>query len=111
MLYENKDSFVGKLNRGQKVIGKMVYANNDVYDGEFKNEMRHGNGKMTYADGRAPIQANWINGYVAYDIKFTDDEGNKYSGSASKVEGKEGHTKNGKGTMVFANGNEYRGEW
>jgi len=111
MLYINKDSYIGSVNLGHKVKGKMVYANNEIYDGEWSNDKQHGKGTMTYPDGREFIIANWINGYVAYDIKFTDKEGNQYNGSASSIEGAGIHTKNGTGTMVYKNGNEYRGQW
>ena len=109
MLYNNKDSFIGKITSGQKSNGKMLYANNETYEGEWLNDLRHGNGTMTYTDGRDPITAKWISGYVAYKTKFTDQEGNKYDGSASKIDGEE--IKNGMGTMIYKNGNEYRGLW
>ena len=109
MLYNNKDSFIGKITNGQKTHGKMTYSNNETYEGEWLNDVRHGNGTMTYTDGRKPIIAKWINGYVAYQTKYTDKEGNKYDGSASKIDGED--IKNGMGTMIYKNGNEYRGLW
>jgi len=51
MLYINKDSFTGKVTDGLKSNGKMVYANNEIYEGEWQNDKRHGNGRMTYLDG------------------------------------------------------------
>ena len=80
MLYKNKDSFTGSVVNGLKSNGKMIYANNEIYEGEWLNDKRHGKGKMTYLDGKDPIIADWINDYVIYDSKFTDKTGNKYAG-------------------------------
>jgi len=33
-------------------INKKTYSNGDVYEGDFVDGKRHGNGKMTYADGK-----------------------------------------------------------
>jgi len=30
----------------------MIMTNGDVYEGDFFNDMKHGKGKMTYANGK-----------------------------------------------------------
>ena len=55
--------------------GRCVYANGDVYEGDFVNDKRHGKGKYIYADGR--VEDGWSeNGYfkdgVTYNIEVND---------------------------------------
>ena len=38
--------------------GKMIYSNGDHYEGEFSENLRHGEGKLTLASGRI-IAGNW----------------------------------------------------
>jgi hypothetical protein len=79
MLYPNKDSFTGSITNGSKTKGRMVYANNEIYDGEWQDDKRHGSGRMTYLDGR-DVSATWFNDAIVYDTKFTSTEGDKYAG-------------------------------
>ena len=104
-IYSNKDSFIGKVIDGKRAYGKMMYANNDTYEGEWLENVFHGKGTMTYADGRKPITANWINGYVSKKVDLEDEHGNKYSGQASVIDGIT--KKNGEGAMLYKNGNMY----
>ena len=32
-------------------VGKYTFASGDVFDGSYKDGLRHGGGNMTYADG------------------------------------------------------------
>jgi hypothetical protein len=84
-LYEGGHLYEGILVKGKKNgKGIMIYAtqatgNGDVYDGDFKDDKKEGNGKMTYANGDI------------YDGDFKDDK------------------KEGKGKMTYANGDVYDG--
>ena len=53
----------------------------DVYDGDFKNDNRHGHGTMTYSDGDVYV-GGWL-----YDYK------------------------SGQGNMTFKNGDTYEGDY
>lgn len=79
------------------VIGKLVYKNGDVYEGQFKDDKRDGEGK---------IQANSLGVMIykngeKYDGQWSDDkkgpQGTHYYLDGSKYEGdiannmKEGH--------------------
>ena len=40
----------------------MIYPNNDVYDGKWLDDKRHGNGKMIFADGNVK-KCEWKRDY------------------------------------------------
>ncbi len=39
--------------------GKMIYLNGDIYIGDFKNNKRHGNGKITYSEDDSEYDGCW----------------------------------------------------
>ena len=61
--------------------GKMTYANGNVYDGQWLKDKKDGKGTMTYANGDI------------YDGQWLNDK------------------KEGKGTMTYIDGNIYDGQW
>ncbi|GAB4815949.1 hypothetical protein N2152v2_002995 [Parachlorella kessleri] len=106
--------------------GKCLYVDGSAYDGEWKDGMRHGKGKLT------------SQGYK-YDGQWQDDKqhgqggcqmdnGDKYIGEfqgrlrhgagrcifadGAKYEGQwEVDKRHGKGSCIYANGDKYQGEW
>ena len=40
--------------------GKYIYQNNDVYEGQFKDDKKHGDGIFTYNDGLI-VEGVWEN--------------------------------------------------
>ena len=73
--------------------GKMTYKNGDVYDGEWKNNEKHGKGTMTYGkDG--DVHKKYING--VYEGDWINDQ------------------KWGKGKMTYTKNDRksvYEGKW
>ena len=61
--------------------GRTVILNIGEYEGEFKDDKKHGKGIFTFLDGQK---------YVG---EFKDDK------------------KHGKGVLIFPNGDKYSGEW
>ena len=61
--------------------GREVYANGDVYDGDFANDRRDGKGVYWYSNGNV-YDGQWKDGHV-----------------------------HGQGLMKYVNGNIYEGEW
>ena len=41
----------------------MVYSAGQVYDGEWKNDMKHGTGKLTFKNGSTMLQ-EWHNNFL-----------------------------------------------
>ena len=52
--YVFADAYTGQRNYWKKRHGKGIYCypNGDVYDGQWKNDKKHGFGQYTYGDGR-----------------------------------------------------------
>ena len=61
--------------------GKMTYRNGSVYEGQWANDARNGNGKMDYRKGSV-YEGQWANG-----------------------------DRNGNGKMVYKSGSYYEGEF
>ena len=81
------ERYVGTFNDGTREgYGTYHFANGDVYEGEFQYNNRQGRGKITYA----PNNPNNCNYY----------DGEWYEGK-----------KDGKGTLVWVNGERYEGDW
>lgn len=91
----------------------MYYSDGIIYDGEWKNDKRHGFGKLKFTD-RSEFQ-----GFFEEDestkannqgkSKFTDSEGNVYEALGS------GYFHDGKlfshGKKLYSNGDYYEGEF
>ncbi len=75
-----------------------------TYTGEAKGTHPHGEGIMTYKDGRI-YSGEWRDGAKHGKGAMTYQNGDKYSGGWS--EGKE----HGKGTYTFKDGTSYEGLW
>jgi len=60
--------------------GAKTYADGDVYEGEFKNDKRHGEGKYTFADGDV-YEGNWKDGKRHGEGKMTYADGSVYEGN------------------------------
>jgi hypothetical protein len=61
MSFSDGDVYEGDFKNDLKEgKGKMSYSNGSVYDGEFKNNMIDGYGKMSYSD--ISLEGNWMNG-------------------------------------------------
>ena len=41
MIYWDGGKFFGKMKDGERLIGKMIYPNDDSYQGPFNNDKRH----------------------------------------------------------------------
>ena len=62
-IYPNGDKYVGGFNNGKfSGFGQLVSKNGDSYTGDWFENMPHGLGKATYANGRVPAEGKWING-------------------------------------------------
>ena len=92
---------------GQKTVKKpniILLPNGDKYEGEFKNEKFHGQGKYSFSNGNI-YEGEFKDGKWEGLGKYSFNHGNIY----------EGEFKNGKfhglGKYSFSNGNIYEGEF
>ena len=80
------------------------YDDGSVYQGTFKNGVRHGFATYTSPDGFS-YTGEWINGEIEGQGKAKYPNGSIYTGKFSKSE------PNGIGKIEFIDGGNYEGEW
>jgi hypothetical protein len=93
--------------------GKMIYRNGDKYEGEWRNGNRHGNGNLTFAENdevdRKFYSGNWENDQRTGSGLMIWKDGQKFG---EKYVGEfENGSKNGFGKSNYADGNTYEGEF
>lgn len=86
-------------------IGKIIYSTGDIYEGEIKGIMRHGNGKITYKATGNVYEGQFENDLRTGTALITYSNGDKYEGQV--FNGKF----NGLGKYTFADGSWYYGEF
>jgi hypothetical protein len=101
-----KAKYVGEWKDGKKHgQGTLTWANGRKYVGEFKDGKYHGKGTFTYPDGTCLYVGEFKDGKMQGQGTYTNVMGHKYVGEW--MHGK----KNGQGTETWANGGNYVGEW
>ena len=84
--------------------GKMTWVDGSVYVGNFKNDRSHGRGKMVWANGEV-YEGSYKNGLKDGKGKYTWPDGEFYEGDYRD------DMKNGKGKYSWTDGRVYVGEW
>ena len=91
-------------NNKKHGYGKNTWANGDVYEGNFENGNQHGYGKVTWSSGTV-YEGNWEKGTRHGYGKYTWANGDVYEGNF------ENGTQHGYGKMTWADGQTYQGEF
>lgn len=105
--YLNGAIYVGAYDKdnGWRVgYGKMTYADGGVYEGEWKENLRHGKGTLYLESGSKYVgdfRDDFMDGFGTYYFS----NGNVYEGEFVK------DFFNGKGKMTYANGDVYEGDF
>ena len=73
---------LGGDGKREDANGTLIYANGDVYTGNWQSDERHGTGTMSYKSTGAIYDGSWVH-----------------------------DTRNGHGRMKYSNGDEYSGAW
>lgn len=76
----------------------------DTYKGSWSMNLRHGNGRKSYANGDS-YDGDWQHGFQDGNGKYQWNSGDSYTG-----QWKNGYM-HGSGTMIFKNNNRYDGCW
>lgn len=64
-IYKNKEYYIGRLNEMSKrhqVSGQYIYKNGDVYSGEWRYDMKEGQGKYYYSETGDVYKGQWKGG-------------------------------------------------
>ena len=105
-------------SRGFTGKGKATYPNEDTYEGEFKDGLRHGKGVYTTKpkaeEGKGDtyegnftdnVRTSYVDGKPVHLARMTYEAGGFYHGYI--LDGK----RHGEGTMKYPNGDVYSGYW
>lgn len=84
--------------------GKCISKNGDVYEGEWHQDLRHGQGKMLYAENKATYEGSWMEN-VRHGQGILTDENGVYKGGFELDE------RCGHGTQSAPDGSFYEGGW
>ena len=107
IMYDNGDKYIGSVIDGNVPIksgeGIYTYINGNRYEGEFKNNMFNGRGKLFLPT--LYIEGNFHNNIIVGNCKIIFDNNDVYEGEYinDKI--------TGKGSMIYSNGNQYTGEF
>ncbi|MDR0552979.1 MAG: hypothetical protein LBG13_02710 [Holosporales bacterium] len=107
ILYANKNVYVGDWkNNLPNGNGKVAYADGDVcaYVGEFKGGLPNGEGKVVLENGNVYV-GRLVNGDLNGECEITYSNGDVYRGLV--VNG----LPNGEGIIIYPNGTTYRGSF
>jgi hypothetical protein len=85
-------------------FGQSTFQNGDVYEGEYRNGVRHGRGVYRFASG-AVYDGEYVNGKKHGQGTFIYSDGSKYSGEWKEDK------RDGYGEYKYVNGDEYCGQW
>jgi hypothetical protein len=85
-------------------VGKVTWANGDVYDGNIVKGLREGKGKFAWANGQR-FEGTWHRDIPDGQGKMWFVGGNVYEGDVDKG------VPTGQGTMLYGSGDQYVGEF
>jgi hypothetical protein len=102
----DRSSFTNVCLSGNCKNGKGIFQDSigNKYDGEFKNGVRVGNGKMYYVS-RNVYYGSWANNMKSGKGKYSFNSGDEYNGDFKS------DLYEGKGEFKWANGDIYNGGW
>jgi len=75
-----------------------------VYDGDFKDDYKHGVGMLTWDDGRR-YHGQFAHGRFSGNAVMSWPDGRRYFGQYAE------DVKHGEGTFTWADGRRYQGQW
>lgn len=126
-VWEDGDEFEGEYKNDSMHKGTFRYVSGSSYEGEFRDNLKHGIGIFRYPDG-TEYEGEWQEDQKHGRGVFTMSDGDKYEGEFrdDKINGYgvysfacgdvyEGeykdYQKHGQGTFRFASGTVYEGGW
>ena len=109
-IYENGDKYIGEFKNNLRDGNGIMYFNKNVekniirYEGEWKNGIREGKGKL-YGNNGNIYEGDFKNGKGEGKGIYYYNNGNRYEGDFKNG------LKEGKGIFYFKNGDKYEGDF
>ncbi|KAH9734885.1 hypothetical protein WN944_003524 [Citrus x changshan-huyou] len=94
-------SLLGNLPEG---LGKYIWSDGCIYEGEWRRGMRHGNGKIRWPSGTV-YEGEFSGGYIHGTGTYIGSDGLTYKGRWRL------NLKHGLGYQVYPNGDVFEGSW
>ena len=111
--FYNGDIYYGEINKKNKEYygrGIKIWKEGDKYEGEWKDNNKHGKGKYIWGKINKKFEDDYYIGDFINDKR--EGKGTKYYNSGSYYVGNwKNNKRNGKGIMYYKNGTKYDGEW
>lgn len=116
LIYKDKSRYEGEFNQGlngsvevlsPEGFGKMTYpkgSKKKSYEGQWKDGVFDGKGKVVWADGHT-YKGDWQKGKYHGKGVYIWPSGSRYEGEFKN------DYFNGKGVRIWPNGDRYEGEW
>ena len=90
--------------KGSIIYGRIFFPNEDIYEGDMKNSIPHGNGTILFSNGEI-YKGNFLEGEMTGKGTFIYIDKSYYSGEIKNG------VFEGKGSMKWNNGTEYHGSF
>ncbi|MBW9173345.1 dynamin family protein [Clostridium estertheticum] len=104
LVYNNGTQYQGEFKENMyNGVGKLYFLSKDIYEGEFCNNKMHGQGNYTYNNGEKCIGLFENDSFIKGIYNFIN--GNQYSGELLKSK------MNGVGTLKYVDGAVYVGQF
>ena len=107
--YPDGRVYTGPCSEAPHGDGKMTYADGKVYEGHFEYGVRSGRGKSTKPDGTT-YEGNWKNDKINGHCVLTWSTTGVYAGYVYVGDFVEDQ-RSGHGRMIYPDGGVYIGEW
>ena len=101
----NDTTYIGDFTLGLKDGRGKEETSEHIYEGEFKNDKRNGNGKLYYKNLKDTYTGNFIDNNLTGNGTYEWSNGEKYSGNF--LNGK----MHGKGIYKWPDGGKYEGDY
>ena len=104
IISEESYIYTGELKNGKRTGKAKCIWDYGTYEGDFQDDMRHGQGTYTNEDGEKYV-GQWKDDKRFGQGTMTYADGDKYVGQWKD------DSFDGQGTMTYADGNKYVGQW
>jgi hypothetical protein len=105
MVWPDGSKYEGEWVNDQRTFGKLLMVDQNVYEGNFKDEKFHGKGKLTLIRDDMVVECIFKNGFASHIGRAKYRDGSEYIGEMEDMK------KHGIGIFIDNQGKRYEGEF